>query len=820
MGAPGRDDGGTQDVRFLEGLERVGRALQGSDDVEQMLRDALDQALIVFGCDRIGLLYPCDPEAEVWSAPMERTVPAYPDAFGQGPLPASADLTGLLGLLRAAAGPLRFGPEGDFPLPAGARTRFGVQSQLAMMITPRTGRPYALIAQQCDHARVWSPADATLFAAIGRRLADALSTLLLLRDLRQNAARLDQAERVARVGYWDRDLVGQRATASATAAAILGAEPVAREDDLASWDTRWSAAVHPDDRAAADHASAVALRWGGHYHADHRVVGPGGEVRHVHVRGEVSVDAGGHPVRVFGTIQDVTDQVHAREAERRREERFRVLIENASDLITVVDGAGRVRFQSPSAERLLGYPAAVWADADLLAFVHPDDRPALAAALATAVAHPGAPVTAEFRIRRSDGRWRVAAAIGRSVPQPGDPRAFVVLNARDLTDSRQLEEQLRQAQKLEAIGQLAGGVAHDFNNILAAMMVQLELIAMTPGLPAQVTEDLELVRSSTIRAADLTRQLLMFGRRQLMQMRDVDLSAVVRDLARMLGRVLGEPIVLEVDTPATPLPVRCDPGMIDQLVLNLVVNARDAMPSGGRVRLATSTVLCEAARVAGHPGASPGWHACVTVADTGTGIAADVLPHVFEPFFTTKGVGQGTGLGLATVFGIVSQHRGWIEVATSPSGTTFAAYLPMAAPSHEPATPRLPQPSPNLRGDETILVVEDDDAVRRSMRRVLEFHGYQVIEAVDGIEAQAAWRQHRARIALVLTDLVMPGGIDGQHLASLLRQDQPALRVVFSSGYSEQLLESTEALRPGENFLAKPYAPAQLLGLIRRNLDS
>ena len=385
-------------------------------------------------------------------------------------------------------------------------------------------------------------------------------------------------------------------------------------------------------------------------------------------------------------------------------------------------------------------------------------------------------------------------------------------------ERRLLEAQLRQSQKMEAIGQLAGGIAHDFNNILATIIMQAELTAMGE-LPGDSREGIAQIRAAAERAANLTRQLLLFSRRQVMQPRELDLNEIVAHLARMLQRIIGEDVTLQLHLHGAPVVTRADAGMLDQVLMNLAVNARDAMPAGGSLLIATSQRHLRQDRTSLDPDAVAGSYVCLRIADTGCGIGPDVLPRIFEPFFTTKPRDKGTGLGLATVFGIVKQHRGWIEVESREGeGTSFMIYLP-AAP--EPAVvasdpPRVPD---QRGGDETILLAEDDPSVRALIRSTLAGQGYRVLEAANGADALACWSRHRDEIALLLTDLVMPGGMSGQQLAERLQQEVPALPVVFTSGYSAEIAGRELILKAGENFVQKPFPPSQLLMVVRRSLD-
>ena len=512
-------------------------------------------------------------------------------------------------------------------------------------------------------------------------------------------------------------------------------------------------------------------------------------------------------------------RIRAEEFLQKRERQFRSFIENASDLITVVDRAGVIRFQSPSAERLLGYKPEALTGHALVEFIHADDAQAAAAAIQQALAEPNTPATVEYRLRHRNGSWRRIQSIGRStIEHAGEGE--IIFNSRDITESRALEEQFRQSQKMEAIGQLAGGVAHDFNNMLAVIQMQVELLKLEAGLsPAQLDSANEIGKAA-IRAANLTRQLLIFSRRQALKSRDLNLNEIVANVAKMLQRLLGEDVRIQLNYTPDPLFIHADNVMIDQILLNLAVNSRDAMPHGGLLIIETARAEFDPVAAAQLPQARPGVFACLSVSDTGAGIAPEILPHIFEPFFTTKDVGKGTGLGLATVFGLVQQHHGWINVYSEPGmGTTFRIYLPLLS-----ASPSEPGHDTTLatvrRGAETILLVEDEPALRALVRTVLTRLGYRVIEAASGLAALEVWKVHRDEIKLLLTDLVMPDGVSGRELSQRLQAERPELKVIYTSGYSQEIAGHDFPLREGENFLAKPFQATKLAKVVRARLDS
>lgn len=391
---------------------------------------------------------------------------------------------------------------------------------------------------------------------------------------------------------------------------------------------------------------------------------------------------------------------------------------------------------------------------------------------------------------------------------------------RDVTTQKRLEEQLRQSQKMDAIGQLAGGVAHDFNNILTVIHGHASLLLAGANLTGMPAKSAQQIVHAAERAAGLTRQLLTFSRRQMMLPRQLDMNEVVSNMTQLLGRILGEDITLQVNYWPQPPMVNADASMMEQVVLNLAVNARDAMPKGGQLSIKIAVTDVDEAHVAEHPEARPGRFVCLTTTDTGCGITPENMRRIFEPFFTTKEVGKGTGLGLATVYGVVKQHQGWIEVASEiDRGATFSVYVPNSGEATGKSEEK-PVEAVVRGGTETILVVEDEQAVRELVCSLLESHGYRVLVAESGIKALEVWRTHKDRIDLMLTDLVMPDRMNGRELAEQLWKERPNLKVIFTSGYSAEVVGKEFVQRHELNYLQKPYLPRQLAVAVRDCLDS
>jgi PAS domain S-box-containing protein len=390
----------------------------------------------------------------------------------------------------------------------------------------------------------------------------------------------------------------------------------------------------------------------------------------------------------------------------------------------------------------------------------------------------------------------------------------------DVTEVLNLEAQFRHAQKLESVGQLAAGVAHDFNNILTVIQGYSECLITRCKDDAGTVGPLRQISEASKRAAALTRQLLMFSRKQVIQTKVLDLNLVLQNLANMLHRLLGEDIALVTDYCPEQARIEADTGMLEQIVMNLAVNSRDAMPRGGKLQISTSRVEIDQDFAGQHADARPGSFICLTVTDTGCGMDRKTLDRIFEPFFSTKEVGKGTGLGLATVYGLVKQHQGWIDVSsTLQVGTTFTIYFPLArARTHQEEA--MPQVAAPVRGgNETIMVVEDEPVLREMVCEILRQYQYEVIEASSGVEALRVWDEFDGDVDLLLTDMVMPEGMTGRELACQLKKRKPDLKVIYSSGYSPDS-NGRDLGQSDTVFLAKPYLPPQLARTVRQSLDS
>jgi PAS domain S-box-containing protein len=674
-----------ENLAFFAAMDRVNRTVLDAVDLTGLLRDVLDVVLDELDCDRAWLVYPCDPDATTWTAPMERTRPRYPGTLALGiDVPNGPATAAVFRRALSARAPEPHGGSHELPVPDRIAREFGVQSSLSTAVFPRGDRAWLFGVHQCSRPRTWTVFEQKLLQAIGRRLGDALAGMLAARQVKESELRYRQV-----------------------------------------FEGTSDAMVLLD--AAADRRLRVAA------------MNPAAE-RLLRVR---SVDAAGVLAEEIAP--------HGRMLAA-----YRVCLD-ARKVLTFEDELSRGR-----------------------------ERRTLDTTLV--------PVTDE-----SGAIYRVVAVL------------------RDVTERKRLEEALRQAQKMEAFGQLAAGIAHDFNNLLTVMQGGLDHVR--GGAADERAAAIADIDHAAMRAGELTRQLLAFSRQQAARPRTVSLDDVVSSTARMLERLLPADVRLSIRPSGGEPQVFADPGMLEQVIVNLVLNARDAMPTGGAVDVSVRSVTRCGPEASRSPAARAGHFVCLSVADTGAGIAPEHLDRIFEPFFTTKEAGRGTGLGLAIVFGIVDQASGWVDVESSPGGgTTFTVVLPRDAHAHEaPAPVRDDAEAP--RGDELILLAEDESSVRGMVTRILTRAGYRVVATASGNEALEVWNARREEFRLVLTDFVMPGGLSGPELARAVVADRPGFPVLFMSGFAPEALRGEGGPAAKADVLTKPFAAADLLARVRQLLD-
>jgi len=544
-----------------------------------------------------------------------------------------------------------------------------------------------------------------------------------------------------------------------------------------------------------------------------------GEIKAIEVRPTLLDDG-----RIVMILFDITERKQAEEALSHSEEQYRLIAENTKDLICTLDLQGNFHYVSPSFKEVLGYSSEELRGLNAFSLIHPDDRETTMKIYQQALINKEAG-NAEFRYRHKNGNWRVFESVGNWIFNGNGAPPKSVLVSRDITERKQAEEkmaalqvQLGQSQKMEAIGRLGGGIAHDFNNILAVIQGYSDLCLFRIPKEDPLREDIQAITNAVKRAANLISQLLAFSRRQTMEMEVINLNPLLQNLEKMLHRVIGEDVKLVTTLPDDLGRVKADPGQIEQILLNLAVNARDAMPSGGKLTIETANVTLKETGSQNHMGLTPGHYVMISITDTGLGMTQEVKERIFEPFFTTKEIGKGTGLGLSMVYGIVKQSGGHIGVDSEPGkGTTFRIYLPRVdEPVVEVDEKEIGGPP---LGNETILVVEDEEEVRKLVTRSLKKQGYKVLEASQGKEVFSLCEEQGGPIHLMVTDVVMPE-MTGVELAKHIKQVYPEMKVLYMSGYnSDRVAIDCESLGKGIEFIQKPFTVYKLARKIREVLD-
>ena len=558
--------------------------------------------------------------------------------------------------------------------------------------------------------------------------------------------------------------------------------------------------IHHDDRQRNSHIFLQLLERKLDYcRYETRLLTKDGKIRWVEMYAQLTLNNDGAILGTSGSLTDITDRKHAENQIQKLAAFPRV---NPNPVLEF-DAAGTLTYFNDAAQETVR----------ALGCSHPAD-----------ILPPNASDIAKQSLVAGEKKLNLEVTLsGKTISWsffPIAPSQVVHCYGVDITEMENLEAQFRQAQKMESIGQLAAGVAHDFNNILTVIQGYADLLNARYDGDAELTNPLKQIANASRRASSLTRQLLMFSRKQVLQTRVLDLNAVLRNLHNMIARLLGDDITVDTQFAATLPTIEADTGMLEQIVMNLAVNSRDAMPKGGKLIITTAAVEIDAAYVHRRPDARAGHTVCMSVTDTGTGMDRKTLERIFEPFFSTKEVGKGTGLGLATVYGIVKQHKGWIEVKSElGKGTTFEIYLPATQVAAAAVSEVAPEPAQLVKGrNETILLAEDEPVLREWVKEILQSCGYRVVEAANGVEALKAWDEQAGKIDLLLTDMVMPEGMTGHDLATQLKTRQPQLKVIYTSGYSAEIMGGDSEMRDAV-FLPKPYPAPQLARLIRDSLD-
>ncbi|HEX2916285.1 MAG TPA: PAS domain S-box protein [Chloroflexia bacterium] len=595
--------------------------------------------------------------------------------------------------------------------------------------------------------------------------------------------------------------------------------------------------VHPDDlaRVLSNLAHFKESKRDGFVEHEYRMRHRNGEWRWFLSRETVFArDAADRPTQILGTAEDITQQKVTALALQESEARFRLLAENSTDMISRYSLDGRLLYVSPASFALCGYRPEELVGRQVINFLHPDDLP-LVEAKACSLKQAGDSCTLIYRRKHREGHYLWVEAVTRLVHDPLTGNMEYQSTIHDITARQeaearlfQMEVELRQSQKMEALGTLAGGVAHDFNNLLTAILGNAELALFSLHEDDPLRVELEEIKSNVDRASKLTRQLLAFSRRQPTDCKLLDLNEVVSGLEKLLRRLIREDVELYTHLSPDTGQIMADHGQLEQVLVNLAINARDAMPEGGKLTIETSNIELDAAYIQTHlPSTEPGKYVLLSVSDTGEGIPPEIRSRIFEPFFTTKGSDRGTGLGLSTVYGIVKQNRGYIEVYSEVGlGTTFKIYLPVVQqkelfPVSSEVSENNPIPTQPDQLQATVLVVEDNEAVQEITAKILERSGYRVLVARRPEAALSIFQSNQGQIDLVVTDMVMPG-MNGHAMGAQLCRINPNLKIIYISGYTEAAISQNQQLQMerGASFIHKPFTPAALLNKVRQVLES
>jgi len=576
--------------------------------------------------------------------------------------------------------------------------------------------------------------------------------------------------------------------------------------------------IHPDDRESVKSAGDEARRTGVGRPLEYRVRHKDGTWRVLESTASVIRDAKGEPQHLVIVNRDVTERKRAAEALRRSEASFRSVVEDAPYGIYRASLSGELVLVNPALQKILGYASQtelLQANLGTQIYRNPLDHQKVNELLLRQQSFNDV----EVEWKRKDGTPITVRCSGWPIKDESGRVAFLELFAEDVTERRALERQLRMAQKMEAVGRLSGGIAHDFNNLLGVIIGYSQVLKRSLKPEHPLYEHAEEIEKASQRAVSLTRQLLAFSRQQVLEPVVLNMNALVSDMEKMLPRLIGEDVALTLTLDPALGQVKADPGQVEQVIMNLAVNARDAMPDGGKLTIQTANVDLDTAYTHQHPGSRVGSYVMLRVTDTGTGIDPEIQAQIFEPFFTTKERDKGTGLGLATVYGVVKQSGGYIAVDSEKGkGASFSVYLLRV--ENAVTAPDLSNDAPvSVRGSETILLVEDEESLRKLADMFLRDSGYHVLTAADGAQALQVARQYAGPIHLLLTDVVMPG-INGRVLAERLAPSQPGMRILYVSGYTDSFIAGHGVLEAGAHLLHKPFTEESLTRKVRELLDA
>jgi PAS domain S-box-containing protein len=812
-------------------MDRINRILGENQEIESLLNACVEEVRRIFEADRCILTYPCDPDFKEPQFPFfaqsgDPAIPSFESAF----LPVPPEFRDMIRALLSQEGPLAM-DTADLA-DAGPRyreylDRMRVRARMTIAIRTKTGKPWNLTLNQCLRDRAWTSMEKRLFKDIASRIKSSLELLLLAKELKKSEAfhhllteampqivfTADGEGRLNWVNQRWEEFTGM--TCEQSVGILL------------------MSLVHPEDQEMIRERRERAMAQGSAFEAEMRFRGADGAFRWHLARAYPFTDAESGRPRWIGTCTDISGMKSAQEELCRSRDQVETILASTTDSIIVFGPDGRMIYANDAAGKLFGHPSGeafleFWVtgiDAGNLPdyrFTDEQGRAVPLDELPVRRVKRGmdvAPTLLRF-LQPGTGKFRWVIAQAKPV-RDGEGRAVMFISVlQDITELREQQESLRRLQKMESLGKLAGGIAHDFNNLLVAINGYSEMgMKLAVGQP-MLEEFLQEILKSGQRAASLTQQLLAYGRKQMVQPKPLQINDIVLDMEKMLVRLIGEDVrlVARLD-PAVPL-IEADQSQLEQVVMNLALNARDAMPKGGLLTLETAAMELDDAYVASHPDAKPGKNAVIIVSDTGSGMEPEVLERAFEPFFTTKEMGKGTGLGLASVYGIVNQWGGHIAVDSElGKGSTFRVLVPESRGKGGADRNADVTMARGGRPGGTILLVEDEESVLTYTRMILERGGYRVRVAKDGPEAVEVARNHPGRLHLLLTDVVMPN-MRGTDLVEKVRSLHPETKVLLMSGYLDSTVVPPERSGGDMGFIRKPFRMEELLGEVERILNA
>lgn len=788
----------SENARLLGGLDRINRTMTRSTDLSETLNLVLKETLEILGCDRAYMIFPCDPEASEWTATMERTRPEFPGISKDGSsIPILPWFAGVMGKLLATTQPVQTlisetdGQQREFDI------RWSVKSRLMVAVRPRIGKPWLFGVHQCSHEREWSHGDRELMRQIGARFSDGLSTLLILRELAESEGRLRAIVATIADWVWECDRHGRFTYASEQVTAILGFTPEEVVGQMYT-DMMLPGEVERVSKVVSDAAKRrVSIR-----NIENWCVRKDGRPVCILTNGIPKFDSEGRFAGYTGVDMDITERKLNEQALQNSERRFKDLFQSASIGIILANARSQIIDANPEALRSLGYTLGEIRKVGCESLLDPND-PVKKQLLNFYTASDEEATRQDRRFLRRNG-----VSIPVLVSISSSMEGIFIIMFQDMTSHQQIEEQLYQAQKLEAVATLASGIAHDFNNILQAIMGFSQLLSGERALSEKARSYVERIEGSAERGASLVKNMLDFSRSAHGDMIPVDLGPEIAELVDFLSRTMPMNVQISASLLEKTPKVEADRAQIEQVLLNLATNAKDAMADGGVLTIRVSSWAIGEGSSRHWPEAPKGRYLEVSVGDTGNGISPEAQSHIFEPFFTTKVVGQGTGLGLSTAYGIIRNHRGFLRCESEPGKTVFSFILPVVDEELHPEfdEQELSNESSEAQpsGIVTVLVVDDEDYVREIASEFLAADGYNVLAAASGEEALELLDRHAGEIAAVLLDIGMPG-IGGEECLSLMLEKRPNLRVIMASGYGFSMKIEQLLAAGAKAFITKPY---------------